>query len=101
MHDSTAHHCKTNSRLSINEIAPRAGFSRSRSLQRFARTGSETMQVHVSMQPQRVCERQSWKMDRGLRRALRIAGGFVLLAVGVVMLVTPGPGVIAVAAGIG
>lgn len=33
-------------------------------------------------------------------RMLRIAGGFALMALGAVMLVTPGPGLVAIAAGI-
>jgi hypothetical protein len=33
-------------------------------------------------------------------RALRITGGFALLAAGTVMLVTPGPGWVAIAAGL-
>ena len=34
-------------------------------------------------------------------RALKVAGGFVLLLLGVVMLVTPGPGWLAIAGGVG
>ena len=34
-------------------------------------------------------------------RVLRIIGGFALLALGIVMLVTPGPGWLAIAGGIG
>ena len=40
-------------------------------------------------------------MNRGWRRGLKVAGGFLLVSLGVVMLVTPGPGVIALAGGIG
>ena len=35
-----------------------------------------------------------------LRRALRIGGGVILLVLGVVMMVTPGPGLIAIAGGL-
>jgi uncharacterized protein (TIGR02611 family) len=34
-------------------------------------------------------------------RWLKVAGGFALLALGIVMLVTPGPGWLAIAGGIG
>jgi uncharacterized protein (TIGR02611 family) len=34
-------------------------------------------------------------------RVIRIVGGFALLALGIVMLVTPGPGWLAIAGGIG
>jgi hypothetical protein len=34
-------------------------------------------------------------------KVVRIAGGFLLLGLGVVMLVTPGPGWLAIAAGVG
>jgi uncharacterized protein (TIGR02611 family) len=34
-------------------------------------------------------------------RVVKVAGGFGLLVVGVVMLVTPGPGILAIAGGIG
>jgi uncharacterized protein (TIGR02611 family) len=34
-------------------------------------------------------------------RVVKVVGGFALLAVGVVMLVTPGPGILAIAGGIG
>lgn len=36
-----------------------------------------------------------------MRRGLKVVGGFALLATGVVMLVTPGPGWLAIAGGIG
>jgi hypothetical protein len=60
------------------------------------------MQTPVGMQPQRVCVRRSQKMDRDRWfRGLKVAGGFLLVALGLVMLVTPGPGFIALAGGIG
>ena len=34
-------------------------------------------------------------------RVVKVVGGFALLLVGVVMLVTPGPGILAIAGGIG
>jgi uncharacterized protein (TIGR02611 family) len=36
-----------------------------------------------------------------MRRGLKVVGGFALLATGIVMLVTPGPGWLAIAGGIG
>ena len=33
-------------------------------------------------------------------RVVRVVGGFALLAVGIIMLVTPGPGILAIAGGI-
>jgi uncharacterized protein (TIGR02611 family) len=36
-----------------------------------------------------------------MTRGLKVVGGFLLLALGVVMLVTPGPGWLAIAGGIG
>ena len=37
----------------------------------------------------------------GMTRGLKIAAGFLLLALGIIMLVTPGPGWLAIAGGIG
>lgn len=37
----------------------------------------------------------------GMTRGLKVVGGFLLLALGVIMLVTPGPGWLAIAGGIG
>jgi uncharacterized protein (TIGR02611 family) len=36
-----------------------------------------------------------------MTRGLKVVGGFLLLALGIVMLVTPGPGWLAIAGGIG
>jgi uncharacterized protein (TIGR02611 family) len=36
-----------------------------------------------------------------VRRTVKITGGFLLLALGIIMLVTPGPGWLAIAGGIG
>jgi uncharacterized protein (TIGR02611 family) len=36
-----------------------------------------------------------------MTRGLKVVGGFLLLALGIIMLVTPGPGWLAIAGGIG
>jgi uncharacterized protein (TIGR02611 family) len=41
------------------------------------------------------------RVSQPVRRVGKVVGGFALLGVGVIMLVTPGPGILAIAGGIG